>query len=101
MSYDEESIERDEDEAQERREEEQNEELDLAAALEPPEAVEAAVDRLIQMVLTAVKMGYFEYPGDPDSHPIEVKMTLGDWRRACRLLEAFKDSGSNFTTDLD
>lgn len=95
MSWNEDDIIREQDEAQERREQEQNEELDLAAALEPPEAVEAAVDRLIQMVLAVVKHGYHEYPGDPDSHPIEVRMTLGDYRRACRLLEAFKDSDPN------
>jgi hypothetical protein len=88
MSWNEDDIIREQDEAQERLREALDDELELAAALEPEEA---GLDKLILEVLKAVKDGYCEYPGDPDSHSIEIRMTLGEYRRACRLLEAFKE----------
>jgi hypothetical protein len=75
----------------EHKTERENEELDLAAALEPEEA---GLDKLILEVLQAVKLGFSEDPGTSDlddEQPITVRLTLGEYRKACRLAEAFKE----------
>jgi hypothetical protein len=80
---------------EDRREEDLDDEIDAAEALQPDESYVAHEARHI---INAVCLGFNADPGHSDlddSQPITIRLTLGDYRRALRI-RAELNQGADF-----